>query len=461
MKVTALLTLALAAGIAPATQAQTIGNDKASVTVYGILDAGVARVEHTQDFSAYYQAGTVVTPTNTGKASALGVYNGGLSSSRLGFKGEAILSGDLKAIFTLEAGINLPNGNVNNSAISIAQSAAAGSTITNDGSTSGQLFARGAYFGFASNTWGTLTVGRTQGFGLDLIPSYDAVQGAALFTPIGFSGSFAGGGYTDDSRVDTSLKYVAKFGDVNFGYLHGFGGVAGATSAQSSNQLNLGYEHGPFGIQVIYEAFSDAFSLSSAYTAAVAATTTPVLNATTNKVVTLTTPAVPAASGVKATFADTTATLVLARYKVTPSLLITAGYENQVFSAPSNYGKDATITSLYSQPVFATAVFTTAGNKTQKVSWIAAGYDLTTSLNVAIGYYKSSFSAFATSATATTAAGNSNYKSLLIDYRLAKSVDLYAGYMGSVSGGSSTTATSANGEWPNNAVTGVGARFKF
>ena len=62
-----------------------------SVTLFGVLDASVARV-------------------SAGGNSVTGLSSGGLSSSRLGFRGVEDLGGGLKASFWLEAGINPDNG---------------------------------------------------------------------------------------------------------------------------------------------------------------------------------------------------------------------------------------------------------------------------------------------------------------------------------------------------------------
>ena len=111
-----VITLAVLGASAGAAQAQTqIGN----VTIYGALDA-------------YVEAG------NNGQARVNRVQNGGATPSRIGFRGAEDLGGGLKAIFSLETGINVDDG-----------SAAQG----------GLLFGRQAFVGLSGN-FGTITAGR-------------------------------------------------------------------------------------------------------------------------------------------------------------------------------------------------------------------------------------------------------------------------------------------------------------
>lgn len=108
-----VITLAVLGASAGAAQAQS------NVTIYGALDS-------------YVESG------NNGQTTVNRVQSGGATPSRIGFKGAEDLGGGLKAIFSLETGINVDDG-----------SAAQG----------GLLFGRQAYVGLAGN-FGTVTAGR-------------------------------------------------------------------------------------------------------------------------------------------------------------------------------------------------------------------------------------------------------------------------------------------------------------
>ena len=465
MKKTTLLMLAICAS-APmfAESAGTIQLSKdSSVTFYGTLDAGVAEVSHSLNFDSDHPVAINPTATKTGNTSATGMFNGGISQSRIGVKGDTVLPcGDWKALFLLESAINVPSGNVSNAALSMAQNKSAGPNMSADSAISGQLFARGAYFGVSSATYGTLTLGRHTSFMLDVVPGYDALQGAQLFTPIGFSGSYGGGGATDDSREDNSVKYRVKVGDFNFGFLHKFGGVSGASSAQSANQLIFGYEKKlsdtqSFGIQAIYQANTDAFSVSNpADTAATVTVTTP-----TGTTV-ISTIAQPLGT-LALTAEDTKSYMVVGRYTI-GQWAFKAGIQKQEITDPSNPTFDG-LTSLYGQVV--SAVKTTAYNiggaeveKDLNVFWLGVAYDVTPKLNLAVSYYhiaQNDFSNGTGAANPGDVSGTSTYKSFLVDYRFSKAFDVYLGYMNNeLSGGMAAGYLN-----PSNTVTGLGARYTF
>ena len=69
---------------------------QSNVTIYGVADAAIGIGEHgDNDFQ--------------------GVVNGILSGSRIGFRGTEDLGNGLKAVFTLEQGFNIDNGNSSSS----------------------------------------------------------------------------------------------------------------------------------------------------------------------------------------------------------------------------------------------------------------------------------------------------------------------------------------------------------
>ena len=60
-----------------------------------------------------------------------------------------------------------------------------------------------------------MTAGRVNTLSLDAINSYDPMGGSYAFSPLGFSGSFAGFGDTEAARANTAVKYRLDF--PNFG----------------------------------------------------------------------------------------------------------------------------------------------------------------------------------------------------------------------------------------------------
>ncbi len=61
------------------------------------------------------------------------------------------------------------------------------------------------FIGLSNKTYGTLTVGRVNTLSLDAINSYDPMGGSYAFSPLGFSGSYAGFGDTEAARANTGV----------------------------------------------------------------------------------------------------------------------------------------------------------------------------------------------------------------------------------------------------------------
>ncbi|HJV48878.1 MAG TPA: porin [Geothrix sp.] len=445
MKKSTLTTLALCAG-APLF-AQT-----PSVSVYGILDAGVANVSNTLDFDSYHPVGVNPNPVKA-VHSATGMFNGGISQTRIGIKASTDLVNGWKAIATLESAINIPSGQVSNAALGIAQSKPVGTTAANymtaDSSISGQLFNRGAFFGVSHPVYGTITMGRQMSLMLEAIPGYDALQGAQLFTPIGFSGGYGGGGATDNSRIDSAIKYRVKVGDFSIGALHKVSGAAGSPSARAAEQINVAYESGPFGVLVAYQSYNDAFVTGAG----------------------------AAAGQLALTAQDTKSTWVAARYKVGP-VLITGGYQSLQFSNPSNPADDLGTTSWYGQVVSSVAVtpYTIAGveqDKKQNLWWLGACWDVTSDFSAAVSYYSLKQDDFSQGtynpATLSNAKGPGTTKfiSALLDYKITKAFDAYLGFMNAknadalASGMVAGSPGYVNGYSDSNTTIGLGIRYKF
>jgi predicted porin len=382
-----------------------------SVEIFGIIDIGVGHSQHSlsEDSNFPVNMSPVATKagSNTGGGDT-GMFNGGLSPSRIGFKGSEDLGGGLRAVFTLETGFNSPNGVIANGVASLANNkSTAQSTVSGDSSLAGQLFNRQANVGLASS-WGTLTLGRNYSFGYETLLAYDPMEGSQTFSPLGYSGSYGGGGFTEDFRIDNSIKYKFQSNGINVGALYKLGGQAGSTNAQSEFQFNLGYENGPFGVSGTYSAVKDGISAANSATA----------------------------GAVNITVADTTSYMLAASYKMDPFKL-RGGYERMNFNNPSNPGLDAGITSALGYPVGA-AVNVTAYNieKTFDVYFVGLTYDVTPAFSTTVAYYDVKQNNYASAAApcttgtnVATCSGKNQFYSLLGDYKLSKRTHLYAGYM--------------------------------
>jgi len=195
--------------------------------------------------SDYFPAGTesIVQKNSNGSINAITPSN--LSQSRIGLSGNEPLVGDWAGVFRLETFFNPQSGNISDALKSQAlnNGRALDAQSTNvDSSVAGQYFAGAAYAGFSSPTYGTFTFGRHVTLLADGIAKYDPMGAAQAFSLIGFSGTTAGGGDTEDRRLDQSVKYSAKYGAVHLGALYQFSGASGSTN--TGTQLQLGIEGG-------------------------------------------------------------------------------------------------------------------------------------------------------------------------------------------------------------------------
>ncbi|WP_429314825.1 porin [Paraburkholderia sp. GAS448] len=220
-----LITASLAA---PAAFAQS------SVTLYGILDAGISWVSN--------QGGHSVTK-----------FDDGINApSFIGLRGSEDLGGGTKAIFALESQIAIGSG----------------SNIPGQG-----IFGRQAYVGLSDERLGTLTLGNQFDFIYDSFAgghNEPAVLAGGLynfrggpFQALGLPSSNSNGaanpsGSSDWDRgageqVFSAVKYKSPvFRGMSFGLLYGLGGVPGAFSKGSTFSATLTYASGPLGLAAAY-----------------------------------------------------------------------------------------------------------------------------------------------------------------------------------------------------------------
>jgi len=183
-----------------------------TVTLYGTLDAGLVFANNQNGHSNWQQG------------------SGSVSNTYFGLRGSEDLGGGLHAIFTLESGFNLNNGNFNE----------------ND-----TIFNRQAFVGLQSVQYGTVTLGR----------QYDSV--VDYLAPL----SEAGAGYGDNLAahpfdndnldnsfsVKNAVKYQsANYAGVKFGGLYGFSNAAGQFSNNRAWSAGASYGNGPLSVAAAY-----------------------------------------------------------------------------------------------------------------------------------------------------------------------------------------------------------------
>jgi len=436
------------------------------ITLYGIVDIGVQYDTHSAPFSDYFPPGSNSLVQKNDYDSPVGLTPSNLSQSRIGLAGNEPIGGDWAAVFRLETFFNPQSGNVSDGIKAVALNN--GKPLTSqvsgvDTSIAGQAFSGAMYAGFASPTYGSFTFGRNVTIVADGISKYDPMGAAQAFSVIGFSGTAAGGGDTEDRRLDQSLKYVAKYGPVHVGAMYEFGSYSGSTD--TGYQFQLGAEFAGLSADAYYFKKYDAIGVSSL---SVAQAADVVNNCTADATATPTPEPVRCYSlntSVAGTVSDNETYMIVALYNfgdVLP-LKLYAGYEHIAFNNPTDPLPVGTvIIGGYTLAVVNNKAYD--NQKTLEVFWGGLKWSLTKDLDITAAYYGYKQNSFATGANAgcsTTVAagcsGNENAISGVLDYRLSKRFDVYLGSMWSgVQNGL------ANGFlYKDNIATTAGLRFKF
>jgi len=248
--------------------ASSVALAQTNVTIYGVADVGYV-----------YSQGNALSVANGGiggKNKFSGLAGGGVTAgNRLGFKGEEALGNGLKAVFTLEYGLNLD---------------------TNTGIGTGGLNARQQFVGLASN-FGTVSLGRQYAPGFNATANNDALEA----TDMGIQSSlsvYAGNAITPNSpaRYNNSIAYTSNslsgftvsaiygFGETSFGGIEPANADRtnspsrivtyndNVVSASDNGSLGLGlnYANGPINLDAVYQSRLNVTSADVTATGALA-----------------------------------------------------------------------------------------------------------------------------------------------------------------------------------------------
>lgn len=410
----------------------------AGITVYGTVDIGLAYLTHGAPLSATYGPGLPYMIQKFSNRPIFSVAPNGLSQSKLGVSGAEPLSPDVSVVFKLETGFQPTSLRITNGPRSVIKSDGvplAQQTESGDSARAGQLFQAAAYAGLTSNSFGTLTYGRQTGLVLDDLVKYDPQAQAQAFSPIGYSGVAGGAGDTEDTRLDSALKYVYAKGPVRLAYLHQF--ASASSDPGGSDQVDVGGDLGGLSIDGVYAHVDDAISASA-------------LTAAQNLV---------HPGTLDATVSDNTTWSLQAKYAL-KRLKLYAGYEHIDYANPEHpLAGDATGAGGYVLSTVTDTAFT--HHKILQISWIGARYALTPKLDISLAYYAYDQNSYkgngCADESASSCSGTMNFASAVADQRLSRHFDVYAGVSYSaVSGGL------ASG-YLNRSVTSpmTGVRFSF
>ena len=181
---------------------------QSSVTLYGMLDAGISYT------------------SNVNGHSEVALVGGASGSNKWGLQGQEDLGGGLKAVFKLENGFNIANGG-------IGGQGPIGSSRS--------LFNRQAYVGLTSDQYGTLRMGRQIDAVTEMVQGLtgDAVSASTFSTPGDVDNN------DNTTNQNNAVKYISPiFHGFQAEGAYSFGGVAGAMGSGQSWSVAADYAQG-------------------------------------------------------------------------------------------------------------------------------------------------------------------------------------------------------------------------
>jgi predicted porin len=459
------------------------------ITAYGTYDAGVGWVSHGLPENGYNYEGESLVNRN-GYQHRFLIAPNNLQQTGLGVRGKFEFLHGWSAVFNASTGINPQSGLLANaSETDIINNGLPRSSYSEaiDGARAGQPFNDEYYAGVSSAHFGTLTIGRQRALGTDTMLLYDPAGGGYAFSYIGYNGTMAGGGDTEDSRWDDALKYRLTFGPAHFGAMYKFAdGSAGCYSASATwtaatctpeeahnnaYGFDLGGESGKFSADLVYQHYNQAISvlnpllgaqsLSATYQSTTDSINTNPINganliATTNTVYGIVT--------------DNNAVMAAAKYS-SDSIKFYAGYEYIWQNNPKNpLGVGASDQGGY----FMSGVEDNNldSEKLLQIWWTGAKYTYRKKTDATFAWYQQRQNDFRVPQTCSVAAGfrsscagTLNEGSFYADHHFTKRFDSFAGIAYSyVSGGLAIAIPHGPGvpyNSNNNLAPTVGSRFTF
>ncbi|MGB8751011.1 MAG: porin [Candidatus Sulfotelmatobacter sp.] len=257
------------------------------ITLYGAYDVGFGYVSHGLPENGYNYEGESLVNRN-GYEHRFLVAPNNLSQTGLGIRGKAQFRPGWFVVFNASTGINPQSGLLANASATdtINNGLPRGSySIAIDGARGGQPFNDQYYGGISSTHFGELTFGRQRSLGTDAMLLYDPANGAYAFSYIGYNGTMAGGGDTEDSRWDDAVKYRIGYGPVHFGAMYKFadgsGGCYSTLAAAGNNWTaanctpesahnnaygfdlggNYGPDQGKYSADLVFQHYNQAISV--------------------------------------------------------------------------------------------------------------------------------------------------------------------------------------------------------
>ena len=439
------------------------------ITLYGIVDVGIQNQTHGAPISDYFVGGSAEIVQKNSNHPVTGITPSNLSNSRIGLQGVEPIVGDWSGVFKLETFFNPQSGQIADALKSLVQNSGRSLATQNtnvDSSASGQTFIQ-SFAGFGSKTFGTFTFGRQNTVLADGIAKYDPNYASQAFSLIGISGTAAGGGDTQNRRLDSSVKYTGTYGvgagaAAHLSAQYKFNQATG--SANSAVEVSFGGDYAGLSVDGYYSKIKDAVALSALSATQVAGLPglCPSPLPTGGSCV-----SASPSNALAATISDNTTYALMGLYNM-GTLKFFGGYEHIQYANPDTAlaaGFDVSAYRVAYVNVQSGPTSTYVNDKVLEVFWAGVRYTVIPELDLVgayYGYHQNSYgtgaNAGCTTNKAGTCSGTLDDISFDADYHLSKRFDAFAGVMYS-----GVRDGLANGYLfrTTDITTTVGVRFKF
>ena len=433
------------------------------VRFYGALNVGATYQTNGAPHDNQYGNGMTYFPQKMNNGGKFGITANPFGASYLGLQINEPLAQGWSFVAQLEVQVDPTSGTLANSPGSLRDQVGVPLALergVSDGSVNGQFYNSLGFFGFSSDTWGTLTFLRQGTLMRDATIAYDPIPSYA-FSLVGATGAISGGGDTQNVRDTTAVKYRVNLGDWRFGVFGQAGGYNQGNSAKGTIEGSVGADFriggGVLSADLIGGFTKDAVSESLAGFAVDPNTGVGIAGS--------------AATGVSATISDNTNVMLVAKYTV-QRLTLYAGWEWMQFANPSEAVTGA-FTDISGFTITNPSNTGFPRDKILQVAWTGARYSITPTLDVLGAYYhywQNDFSNAAatvgsgsrtTCAVVTTAlsscAGAQDAVSAVLDWQFAPKWDTFVGTMYTRLNGGLDSGFLARDNW----VTTAGVRLRW
>jgi len=460
------------------------------VTLYGAYDIGLGWVSHGLPVNGYNYEGESLVNRNANHSRFLPAPNN-LQQTGLGVRGKEEFLPGWSVVFNASTGINPNSGLLANASLTDINNNGlprASYSEAIDGARAGQPFNDEFYGGISSTEFGTITFGRQRALGTDAMLQYDPAGGGYAFSYIGYNGTMAGGGDTEDTRWNDALKYRLTYGPVHFGamykFVDGIGGcfsaVAGWTAANCTPEkphnnawgFDLGGDYHKFSADAVYQHYNQAISVLNPLLGPQSQSPSQSFQSTTDSI--NTTPItgvnlIDTNNTVYGIVTDNNAIMFAAKYAWDPFKFY-GGFEYIWQNNPSHplgVGADDQGGYLMS----GVEDDNLDSQKQVQIWWAGVKYAYDKKTDITLSWYQQRQNTFRVPSTCgpgnfrSSCAGTLNEVSLYVDHHFTKRFDGFAGIAYSyVTGGLDIAIPHGPGvpyNFPDNFAPTIGARFAF